>query len=67
MSSTEWSAYLHDQLDVDLGPISISDAVVARLQALYQDHLPLLPDARETVISLGSVGRWASHPRPTVG
>ncbi len=53
MSSTEWSAYLHDQLDVDLDPMSISDAVVAQLHALYQDHLPLLPDARETAISLG--------------
>jgi HAD superfamily hydrolase (TIGR01509 family) len=52
MSSTEWSAYMHDQLAVELDPKEISDAVVERLQALYKDHLPLLPDARETVISL---------------
>ena len=69
MSSTEWSAYLHDQLAVDLDPTSISNAVVARLQALYQDHLPLLPDARETVISLSErwpLGLASSANRPII-
>ncbi len=37
MSSTEWSAYMHGQLAVELDPKEISDAVVARLQALYKE------------------------------
>jgi HAD superfamily hydrolase (TIGR01509 family) len=52
MSSTEWSAYMHEDLGVELDPKEISDAVVERLQAHYREHLPLLPGARETVISL---------------
>jgi HAD superfamily hydrolase (TIGR01509 family) len=52
MSSTEWSAYMHDELGVALAPAEISDAVVARLAELYRKHLPLLPGARETVIAL---------------
>lgn len=56
MSSTEWSAYMRDELGVELAPNQISDAVVARLQARYREHLPLLPGARETVIGLTE--RW---------
>jgi HAD superfamily hydrolase (TIGR01509 family) len=56
MSSTEWSAYMHDELAVTLGPEEISETVVARLQELYRVHLPLLPGARETVISFS--GHW---------
>ncbi len=52
MSSTEWSAYMHEELGVALAPAEISDAVVARLAELYRKHLPLLPGARETVIAL---------------
>jgi HAD superfamily hydrolase (TIGR01509 family) len=51
MSSTEWSRYMHDELGVGLPPGEISDAVVARLEALYRAELPLLPGARETVIA----------------
>ena len=49
MSSTEWSAYMRDQLGVELSAQEISDVVVARLLDLYREHLPLLPGARETV------------------
>ena len=55
MSSTEWSAYMHDTLGVAIPPQEISGAVVARLRRLYREHLPLLPGARETVLRLARV------------
>jgi HAD superfamily hydrolase (TIGR01509 family) len=56
MSSTEWSAYMHDELGVALSPEEISETVVSRLEHLYRQHLPLLEGARETVI--GFARRW---------
>ena len=53
MSSTEWSAYLHDALGVQMDPARISDDVVARLLAMYRAHLPLLPGAVDAVERLG--------------
>ena len=55
MSSTEWSAYMHDRLAVAMSPEKISGTVVARLAELYREHLPLIPGARETVIRLARV------------
>ena len=69
MSSTEWSAYMHDQLGVQLPRERISDAVVSRLQALYEQSLPLMPDARETVITLSKrwpLGLASSANRPII-
>ena len=69
MSSTEWSAYLHDELGVELSPQAISDKVVARLLDLYRERLPLLPDARETVIALADawpLGLASSANRPII-
>ena len=54
MSSTEWSAYMHDELGVALAPQEISDAVVARLTELYERHLPLIDGARDAVIRLAA-------------
>jgi HAD superfamily hydrolase (TIGR01509 family) len=51
MSAPEWSRYLRDELGVDLEPEAISTAVVERLERLYRERLPLLPDAREAVIA----------------
>jgi HAD superfamily hydrolase (TIGR01509 family) len=56
MSSKEWSAYVHDELGVDLTPAQINDAVVERLVAGYRRELPLLPGAVEAVEALGA--RW---------
>jgi HAD superfamily hydrolase (TIGR01509 family) len=56
MSSTEWSTYLRDELGVDLGPDEISDAVVARLEQIYRERLPLLDGAVEAVERLAE--RW---------
>jgi HAD superfamily hydrolase (TIGR01509 family) len=52
MSSIEWSNYMHDELGVALAPERISSTVVARLEALYRERLPLIAGAREVVIGL---------------
>jgi HAD superfamily hydrolase (TIGR01509 family) len=56
MSSHEWSAYVRDELGVDMTPEEISDAVVERLIAGYRRGLPLLPGAVEAVRALAA--RW---------
>jgi len=56
MSSPEWSAYVRDELGVDMAPEEISDAVVERLLAGYRRGLPLLPGAVEAVRALAA--RW---------
>jgi HAD superfamily hydrolase (TIGR01509 family) len=56
MSSLEWSAYMRDELGVEMQPEAISAAVVADLERLYRERLPLLPGAREAVESLAA--RW---------
>jgi HAD superfamily hydrolase (TIGR01509 family) len=69
MSSTEWSAYMHEQLGVELEPAQISEAVVLRLRELYQEHLPLLNGAREVVIALAQcwpLGLASSANRPII-
>jgi HAD superfamily hydrolase (TIGR01509 family) len=69
MSSTEWSAYLHDALGVPMDPGRISDEVVARLLAMYRAHLPLLPGAVDAVKRLGArwpLGLASSSNRPVI-
>src|SRR2546423_12101800 len=69
MSSTEWSAYMRDELGVKLSPQEISDTVVERLLALYRQDLPLLPGARETVSAFAEVWPLAlasSANRPVI-
>ncbi len=56
MSSPEWSSYLRDELGVDLEPSEISDAVVARLEQIYRQRLPLIDGAVEAVERLAA--RW---------
>jgi HAD superfamily hydrolase (TIGR01509 family) len=56
MSSPEWSRWLHDELGVRMEPDAISHAVVERLEAVYRDHLRLMPGACEAVERVA--GRW---------
>jgi HAD superfamily hydrolase (TIGR01509 family) len=56
MSSPEWSNYLRDELGVDLDPGAISDDVVARVERIYREELPLLDGAAEAVERLAA--RW---------
>jgi HAD superfamily hydrolase (TIGR01509 family) len=69
MSSKEWSSYMHDRLGVPMEPVEINDDVVRRVAAAYEEHLPLLPHAVETVQELGE--RWrlgvaSSSNRPII-
>lgn len=56
MSSTEWAAYLHDELAVPLGSEEINRKVVLRIEALYRERLPLLPGALDVVRAIQR--RW---------
>lgn len=53
MSSSEWSRYLHEALDVQRDVDEINRDVVARMEELYRRRLPLLPGAVEAVRRLG--------------
>ena len=69
MSSKEWSSYMHDRLGVPMTPAEINDDVVRRVAAAYEEHLPLLPHAVETVRDLAA--RWrlgvaSSSNRPII-
>jgi HAD superfamily hydrolase (TIGR01509 family) len=69
MSAPEWSRYLHDELGVPDPPDQISAAVVAHVLAAYEQHLPLLPGAEETVRSLAtcwSLGLASSANREVI-
>jgi HAD superfamily hydrolase (TIGR01509 family) len=69
MSSTEWSAYLRDQMGVDLDREDIVGLVVDQMLDRYRRELPLLPGAREAVRRMA--GRWplglaSSANRPVI-
>jgi HAD superfamily hydrolase (TIGR01509 family) len=69
MSSKEWSSYMGDRLGVPMTPAEINDDVVHRVAAAYEEHLPLLPHAVDTVRELGE--RWqlgvaSSSNRPII-
>ena len=54
MSSPEWSRYMHDVVGLAESPEEISAEVVARLEALYRERLPLIDGAIEAVRRIGS-------------
>jgi HAD superfamily hydrolase (TIGR01509 family) len=53
MSSPEWSRYLRDELGVSRELHEINRDVVARMEAMYREELPLLPGAVAAVRALG--------------
>jgi HAD superfamily hydrolase (TIGR01509 family) len=53
MSSHEWTRYMRDELAVDRELEAINREVVARMEAMYRERLPLLPGAVEAVRALG--------------
>jgi HAD superfamily hydrolase (TIGR01509 family) len=59
MSSTEWSTYLHDVVDLAATPAELNAEVVRRMLARYDDELPLIPGAGEAVRRLGESFRLA--------
>lgn len=65
MSTGEWAAYLHE-LGVELPPDKIAREVVSQMAARYQDAVPLMPGAVETVRRLSgqvTLGLASSSPR----
>jgi HAD superfamily hydrolase (TIGR01509 family) len=56
MSSVEWSRYMHEVIGLKDPPEEISAEVVRRLQATYQEELPLVAGAAEAVARLAE--RW---------
>ena len=56
MSSTEWSAYMHNELSVSLDQSDISREVVKRLETVYRERLPLMPGAKAAVRRMAQ--RW---------
>jgi len=45
MSSTEWSRYMHEVIELPEPPEEINAEVVRRLAAIYSEELPLIPGA----------------------
>jgi HAD superfamily hydrolase (TIGR01509 family) len=56
MSSVEWSRYMAEELGVPMSAEEIAATVLERLERHYREHLPLIPGARDAVLSLAS--RW---------
>jgi HAD superfamily hydrolase (TIGR01509 family) len=49
MNTSEWSEYMHDELDVCLPPEKIVEAVERRITEIYRRNLPLIEGAVEAV------------------
>jgi HAD superfamily hydrolase (TIGR01509 family) len=56
MSSPEWSRYLHEELGLREPPEDLNHEVVHRVEAVYRQHLPAVPGAREAVERIAA--RW---------
>ena len=70
MSSTEWSIYMHDVIELPESPEAINAEVVRRMEARYSEHLPLVEGAVEAVERLAGSFRLAlasSSNRPLIG
>ncbi|MFE3258951.1 HAD family hydrolase [Nocardia sp. NPDC059229] len=67
MSTAEWSRYLSEELlDGRRTPDEVAEDVITRMAARYSDHLPLMPDAVDTVRRLAGIytlGLASSSPR----
>jgi HAD superfamily hydrolase (TIGR01509 family) len=53
MSSTEWSAYMHDELELAEPPEELNRLVVERMQGRYRERLPLIDGAVDAVRRIG--------------
>jgi len=56
MSTPEWTAYMHEELGLDLSPPEIAAEVSRLLAERYRRRLPLLPGAVDAVQAAS--GRW---------
>lgn len=54
MSSTEWSRYMHEVIELPEPPEEISAEVVRRLAAIYREELPLIEGSVDAVRRLAA-------------
>jgi HAD superfamily hydrolase (TIGR01509 family) len=69
MSSTQWSRYMHEELDVPDQPEEINRLVVERMMERYRDRLPVIEGAVEAVRRIGErwpLGLASSSNRPLI-
>lgn len=69
MSSTEWAAFMHDELGVASAPGQIIDGVVGDMAARFREQLPIVPGAQAAVRRLASrwpLGLASSANRPLI-
>jgi HAD superfamily hydrolase (TIGR01509 family) len=69
MNSAEWSAYMHDQLALELEPARISAAVAESVALRYRKTLPLIAGADATLRALAGrrvLGLASSSNRATI-
>jgi HAD superfamily hydrolase (TIGR01509 family) len=69
MSSTEWSAYLHEELGLAEPPEELNRIVVERMEQRYREQLPLVDGAVEAVRRLADrwqLGLASSSNRPLI-
>jgi len=69
MSSLEWSRYMHERVGLAAAPEEISAEVVARLEDLYWQRLPLLDGAVQAVERMAKhfrLGLASSSNRPII-
>ena len=59
MSSTEWSAYMHDEIGLSESPEEINAEVVRRMLERYRERLPLIPGAVDAIRRLAPHFRLA--------
>jgi HAD superfamily hydrolase (TIGR01509 family) len=69
MSTPEWSAWMHDELGVELEPPRIRAVVLKEIDGIYREGVPLMPGADAAVARIA--GRWrlavaSSSPRVLV-
>jgi HAD superfamily hydrolase (TIGR01509 family) len=69
MSSTEWSSYMANELEVPLPAAEISGRVVEQVCDVYRRSLPLIPGAVDAVRRIGAIWRLglaSSANRPLI-
>jgi HAD superfamily hydrolase (TIGR01509 family) len=69
MSSTEWSRYMHDELDLAEPPEELNRLVVERMKERYRERLPLVDGAVDAVRRIGAqwpLGLASSSNRPII-
>ena len=69
MSSTEWARYMHDVIGLADPPEEINAEVVRRMQARYEDELPVIAGAVDAVRALARafrLGLASSSNRPLI-